>query len=200
MAKGKNRLRKTILGIAIAILLVFFLGYAVNTLYKPPKYQDYCTDVARMMPDNQDSCEAAGGTWNAVESPKAVPLTENMNCEKISEEGDAITLSCQVSSVDSYTGYCDYYSKCQDAYDARRESHGRVSFTILVILGLLSVVAGAFALKVEAVGSGIMGGGVLTLIYGTIRFWGSIEDYVRLAILGIALGVLIWLGYRRFKD
>jgi uncharacterized membrane protein len=67
-----------------------------------------------------------------------------------------------------------------------------------IVLGIMALVIGAF-LKLTSVGSGIMGGGVLTIIYGTIRYWGNMPDYGRFTILGIALAILIWIGYKKFK-
>ena len=54
-------------------------------------------------------------------------------------------------------------------------------------------------LKLETVSSGIMGGGVLTIIYGTLRYWGEMSDIIRWILLGVVLALLIWIGYKKVK-
>ena len=80
-----------------------------------------------------------------------------------------------------------------------REIYNRNVFIISVIAGLVCVLIGGVKLKLESVSSGIMGGGVLSIIYGTIRYWGDLADVGRFAILGTVLAILIWIGYRKFK-
>jgi len=48
-----------------------------------------------------------------------------------------------------------------------------------------------------SVSSGLMGGGILAIIYGTMRYWSDLPDFGRFIILGITLIILIWLGYKK---
>jgi hypothetical protein len=43
-------------------------------------------------------------------------------------------------------------------------------------------------------------GGVLTFIVASLRYWEFAKDWLHLLILGLALGGLIWLGLKKFKD
>ena len=54
-------------------------------------------------------------------------------------------------------------------------------------------------MNMASVSSGIMSGGILTIIYGTIRYWSDLPDYGRFIILGLTLIILIWLGYKRIS-
>lgn len=114
-----------------------------------------------------------------------------------------------------YEDYCDRFVEplgknitefereqkdCWDEYDLVREPYERNVFIITLIIGLIAVVIGGLFMKVESVSSGIMAGGVLTLIYGTMRYWGDMHKYLRFTILTIVLIVLIWIGYKKFKD
>jgi len=45
----------------------------------------------------------------------------------------------------------------------------------------------------------LLGGGVLTIIYGTIAYWSELADWARFIILGITLAILIWIGYKKLK-
>ena len=88
---------------------------------------------------------------------------------------------------------------CNKEYRDKREIYNRNVFIIAVVAGLIAVVLGGIVLKLESVSAGIMGGGVLLIIYGTLRYWGDMGDVLRFIILGAVLVVLIWLGYRKFK-
>ena len=182
-----SRLKKTILGIAIALVLVFFLGYSVNTFYEEPKHDDFCKDIDYRIP--VDSCEDYDHVSGEFERPIPVPEGKGCYCYEIDKEGNK---KCDADNPE--------YTKCSEEYRDVREKHGRTSFIILVVLGLVSILTGGLLLKAEAVSSGVMGGGVITLIYAAMRFWGSIQDYGRLIVLGIALVVLIWIGYKKLKD
>ncbi len=89
---------------------------------------------------------------------------------------------------------------CFNEYDLVRERYNRNVFIIALFIGLAALLAGALVLKTETVSSGIMGGGVLTIIYGTLIFWGNMSKYIRFAVLAFVLFILIWLGYKKFKD
>jgi len=44
-----------------------------------------------------------------------------------------------------------------------------------------------------------MSGGILVILYGTMRYWEYSSNMLRMIILGISLVVLIWLGYKRLN-
>ena len=181
-----QKLKKTILGIAIALVLVFFWGYSVATVYSEPDSNEYCTDIDfRLEVDSCDGYEpiVRGNRGRYAEKI----LGDECYCDERNREGE---LRCSTPNPE--------YADCMQEYYDIREDHNRVSFIILIILGLVSIFAG-FKLKIDSVSSGVMGGGVLTLIYAAMRYWGTIQDYGRLIILGVALLVLVWIGYKKFK-
>jgi hypothetical protein len=188
MAKKTSSIKKTILGIGIALLLVLFWGYSVHTFYERPESDDFCKDTKPMI--EVDYCEDYDEEVIHPEfrGPVPVPGGKGCYCYEVDKEGNK---KCETANPE--------YTKCWESYDVSREKHEKNSFIVLVILGLLSIFVGGVLLKVEAVSSGIMGGGVLTLLYAALRFWGSLPDYGRLLILGVALATLIWLGYKKFK-
>ena len=71
-------------------------------------------------------------------------------------------------------------------------------FIISGIVGIIVIVIGA-VLAMTSVSAGLFGGGVLTIIYGTTSYWSELADWARFIILGIALAVLIALGYKGFS-
>ena len=48
-------------------------------------------------------------------------------------------------------------------------------------------------------GSLMLLGGIITLFFGTVRYWARLFDYARFIILGLVLALLIWLGYKKLK-
>jgi len=176
MAFEISKLKRTILGISIALILALFIGYGINTFYKPPKYEDFCEEkMTRKIIETEEECLAVGGQWNVQ------PV-------RVLEEDKTVI-----------EGFCNADFTCSKEYQDVREIYNRNVFIISVIAGLISVILGGIILKLESVSTGVMGGGVLSILYGTIRYWGDLADVGRFTILGIVLGVLIWIGYRKFK-
>ena len=176
MAFEISKLKRTILGISIAIILALFVGYGINTFYKPPKYEDFCNESIRVkIISTEEECLSVGGQWNV--HPET-PIGEDKPIIK---------------------GFCNPNFTCEKEYRDVSEIYNRNVFIIAVIAGLISVILGGIILKLESVSSGVMGGGVLLIIYGTIRYWGDLADVGRFIILGLVLAVLIWIGYKKFK-
>ena len=169
----KSKAKKIILAIAIAILFVMFIAYAIETIYPSPVYNDYCRVEKQYY--NQTDCEQANFTW--TEYPTYIP-------EKMAPVG--------------VSGYCDTTSKCQKSYDDTNQVYNRNIFFISLIIGIITVII-AVLLSLESVSSGFMAGGVLLIIYGTIRYWGSLSNWLRTIMLAFALAVLVWIGYKKLK-
>jgi len=171
----KSKAKNIILAIAIAILFVMFIAYAIETIYPSPKYEDYC--VQRMY-ENKTQCESLGGQWNYP--------NDNLNVAEGKEPIPSPEL-----------GYC-INTKCSDDYTSKTEIYNRNIFFISLIIGIVTIIV-AVLLSLESVSSGFMAGGVLLIIYGTIRYWGSLSNWLRTLMLALALAVLVWIGYKKLK-
>ncbi|HLC64529.1 MAG TPA: hypothetical protein VJI46_00225 [Candidatus Nanoarchaeia archaeon] len=165
------KLKERLLTIAIAVIFVMFVAYGISTFYPEPRYEEFCGEQFPEQAANETACLEKGGRW----SPNFPKCPPGESCPE---------------------GWCDIYYKCNKEFQNKSESYNRVVFIVSGIIGLIAVVIGVVFLKLESVGSGIMGGGVLTIVYGTIRYWGNLQDIGRFAILGIILAVLIGLGYK----
>jgi predicted membrane metal-binding protein len=78
--------------------------------------------------------------------------------------------------------------------------YNRNVFVTLVILGVLSLVAGFFIRKSASVSLGLSLGGVLALVVASVRYWSDMNDYLRVAVLAVALVILVILGIKKIKD
>ena len=169
-----SNFKKTILSLSIAIIFVFFIGYGIETFYESPDYNSKCNPDKMINKNIKDesSCLKLDGTWKMEPVPKYT----------------------------NQTGYCDFYSKCDSEWDLIKEKYNENVFIITFIIGIVGLIIGSYFIKIESVGSGIMGGGTLTIIYGTLRYWSELNDFMRFIILGIVLIILIWIGYKKLKS
>ena len=198
-----NKIKKTLMSIAIALILVFFVGYGVNTFYEEPKWEDFCGDRAGPnLYETQESCEAAGGEWNEyeTEAPKIAAAPNQLICtQQPSVKGETIELSCITAEDSAQQGWCDVNKKCNEEWEKARNPHNRISFIILAIIGVIIVLISTVILKENVVSYGTLGGGILTILYGTVRFWGAIPDIWRFVILGVVLAVLLTIAWKKLK-
>lgn len=192
------KIKETILGIAIAVIFVFFVVFGIKAFYKEPKYEDFC--LRGMLVD----VVHAKGYYPEPYPARFKEPNEN-TCTKAVQAYDKFRKDCAAKQADVIFGYDDNGCQigkectfCQENYDKARNIYFRNVFIISGIVGIIVIVVGA-VLHLTSVSAGLFGGGVLTIIYGTMNYWSELADWARFIILGIALAVLIYLGYKGFK-
>lgn len=169
-----NKWKKLALSLAILIVLNVFFNVGLDTFYPAPDYDDYCpiVDVEKTLPayETTEACNEAGGNW--VNPP--------------GEEA---------------AGYCDFYGDCYEDYDDAMKPYNRTAFIVLTALGTATLLAGLLVSGIPmAVANGILYGGVLSILIGTMRYWVYMEDYLRFIVSGVALALLIFVGIKKLKD
>lgn len=173
------------LTVGIVIILNLFFYYATSLVYVEPKYEDFCPQKqVNIQPTNQQACVAMGGAWNEGPAEKITPSLEER------------TVPAPVVTK----GYCDPTFTCQKKYQEARDLYNRNVFLVLVVLGVISLVAGYFLAFNMAVSLGLSFGGVLSFIIASIRYWSAMQEYLRVTILGLALVALITLAIKKFQD
>ncbi|MBW2976757.1 hypothetical protein KY347_04905 [Candidatus Woesearchaeota archaeon] len=195
-----SKFKQVLLAVAIAIVLAFFVGFGIAAFYEEPEYEDFCGNVENKQFFIKEECEANGGKWSEY-GERPLTLKENQYlCTKGIETGTGeFTFNCQTSDEEARGGYCDVTYTCRTEFEGVREVYNRNVFIIATIFGLIALITGFF-LKVSSVSAGMMGGGILTVFYGIIRYWSGLQNYGRFTVLGIALAILIWLGYKKLKS
>ena len=167
-------IKEVILGIVIAILLAMTIGYGINTFYEKPEYRDFCPNVYDKY--NESSCESAGGTW----------LNDSKNNQ---------------TNVPRALNRCKEPEGCSEEYNKAREKYSRNIFLITLPLGIAIVIIGAAVFGLEFIGAGLMGGGVLTILYGVTSYWRYSEDVLKfiLSLLGLIIIIVFsyWLAKRK---
>ena len=168
-----------ILGIGIAIIFLMFGIYGTRVFMEQPDYNDFCKSEFARPRYLQDS-----------ECPTIDLPTSEQEKECFDKKG---FIGYSYDAANCPTEWeCD---TCKAEYDVANQSYLKLVFIISVIGGLLIVVIGGLLLKFEPVGSGLMAGGMLFIISGSMRYWRYMDDILRFVILGIALAALIYLGY-----
>jgi len=168
----KMNWRQKFLAIAIAVVFTMFIYFGISTFYKQPEYNTYCKpELTSEYINTSQQCDTVGGRWNA-NYPKPYP--------------------------DGQHGYCDVYAKCQEEYNKVDKEYRKNVFVFAVAFGVIALIAGIFVI-VSSVAAGLMGGGIVTMIWGTIQYWDQLGDALRFIILGIVLVLLIWVGYKKLR-
>lgn len=192
------KIKDTILGISIAIIFVFFVAFGIKAFYKEPKYEDFCARGALI------DVVYTKGYYPEPYPIRVKELGENI-CAKAIQDYDNFRKDCAAKKADVIFGYdengCQVGKECtfcQQDYNTARNIYFRNVFIISGIVGIIVIIIGAI-LKLTSVSAGLFGGGVLTIIYGTTNYWSELADWARFVILGIALVVLIYLGYKGFS-
>lgn len=187
-----SRIKEIILALAIVVVLNLFFNYGVYTFYKPPVYDKFCpVELMQKQYADPAACEAAGGKWfNGPEelNPKYYQYQTPMPAPVL--PGDSKT----------QRGWCDATAQCRQNFDTVNNVYNRNVFIFLILAGLISLGLGFLVISATPVSNGFLGGGLLSLIVGTVRYWSNMNDYLRFITLGLALAVLIWLGYKKIKN
>lgn len=164
-------LKNIILGIAIIILTISVAVYGINIFYGKPEYADFCREfkTAEVI-DNQERCEEIGGKWNEDGFPRSL-------------NGEGVT------------GFCDRDYTCRMEFEDAQEKYSRNVFLFALPFGIVVIAVGAFVFGLEAVGAGLMGGGVGIILYGVGAFWRFADDWLKFILSLVGLIAVIWLAY-----
>ncbi len=160
--------------VAIVVVMNLFFNYAVSLVYKEPIFENFIkpTQVTGTI-SNKDDCLAVGGQWNG-----------NTNIDD--------------KTMPKVTGYCDENFTKQNEYNAQVKVYEKNVFITLVVLGVVSLITGAFIhLGILALSFSL--GGVLSIIIASMRYWSNADNLLKVIILGVALGALIWLAVKKFS-
>ena len=177
--------KAVVLSLIIAIVIVanLFFNYATSLIYVEPVYDNFCpANVYNKAYDDKNICLENGGMW----SEQVTPIIQNDT--KISS-----------SAKTQISGYCNVTYTCQQKYEESHNLYNRNVFIVLVSLGVLSLIVGAFVGGIQLLSTAFSWSGVLSIVIASMRYWSSADSLIRVIILGVALGALIWLAIKKFS-
>lgn len=70
-------------------------------------------------------------------------------------------------------------------------------FFVATPVGIAAILLGA-TFTIEAIGTGLMFGGIFTVVEGYFSYWNELEYWMRFLSLIAAFGVLLFIGIRKF--
>ncbi|MFC1754254.1 hypothetical protein ACFL96_12835 [Thermoproteota archaeon] len=184
-------LAKTALAIGIAIVFAVFIAYGLFTIYEPPKSYYERSDCYQQFNCSDYHKKCAPDKFNESIEPR--PYYPDDDCYS------------EVEANPDYQICMDEQDECEEAFEktTERYRHSRNSFWILFVISLGAIIAGIFLNKLESIGSGLIGGGVLVLLWSliyTARFWFQWNKYAKLLALGVVLVILVYLGYKKIEQ
>jgi uncharacterized protein (DUF983 family) len=177
--------KKGILSTAIAIVFTIFIIQAESIMLNEPEWDQFCSREQYPRPeklfieelDCKDTMIQNAGIENTCQEMKGQVIykTNDLGCQE--------AIECSTCNID---------------YDKARDNFEKTAFIISLIVGIIAIGIGVVA-KVNAIGTGLMGGGLLLIVIGTMQYWSGLQQYARLIILGLVLGILIFIGQKKFS-
>lgn len=173
MNPQSSRLLTWSLIVAIVVVLNLLFSQVVRVVFVTPEYNVFCPISTTVSPVNETDCVKNGGQWNVTpDAPKAVGQAN--------------------------PGYCNTQYKCSAEYDTARKAFDKNAFLLRVALAALALIL-AYTLPIpNPVSLGLAWGGVVALIWSSAGYWNELGDLVRLLMLVVLLGILIYFGIKKF--
>jgi hypothetical protein len=89
--------------------------------------------------------------------------------------------------------------RCDADLRTQERASSRTHFFVGAPLGIVITLAGSLV-ATQAIGGGLMLGGIFTFSEGCFYRWADLDPVGRLLVLLVAFGVLLWIGYQRVHD
>lgn len=96
-----------------------------------------------------------------------------------------------------YYGVSTFHS-APEAYSRSANEFSRVLAFVAIPLGTAAILIGAF-LTNAAIGTGLIFGGIFTVVLGYWGYWSHLDDWFRFASLAIGFAVLLFVGFYKLK-
>ena len=87
----------------------------------------------------------------------------------------------------------------QAARETQQKESSKVHFFVGTPLGILVTLLGSF-IRAQAIGGGLMLGGIFTFTGGCFYYWDDLPRLGRFLVLLVAFIVLMWIGYQRLSE
>ena len=89
-------------------------------------------------------------------------------------------------------------NRLSEEYEKKEGIFQKHLFFVAVSLGIIAIIVGSF-LSVQAIGAGLMFGGIFSVCDGYINYWLELSDALRFLSLLVAFIVLLFVGYKKLE-
>lgn len=108
-----------------------------------------------------------------------------------------LTLTPQ-STPEERQKYQEESRQRQETYNAAARDFARVLVIVATPLGIIAILVGAY-LPLYAIGTGLIFGGIFSVVWGYWSYWQYLDDWVRFVSLLAGFAILLFVGIRRLK-
>ena len=172
----------------IAILFALFAFSIVDVVEESPKYENYCGSDA--MPVR--------------------PLQKELNCPGFIEPTADERERCSLSKGDIIYNYdangCPTSfecNPCRGKFEEASKGHRLIGFIITSIFGVVAILIGLFVKSkedvVEWIYSGILIGGILSIVFGTMSYFADMGRFVKPIVLLVEMLLIILIAIKTVK-
>ena len=187
-------LRRVAIIFVIAILYAIFVNAIIGAFYPAPRYEDFCKQ--RFYPEKPYPAAVAG----KLECPKYSEPSRQELDKCAEQKGSPDYLYDANSCPIEYKG-CNY---CQRDFDNANQKYNLVFFIFSSVLALVAIGIGLLlpthiSLN-EWIATGFMLGGLVTLFFGTFRYYEYLDRYVKPIVILVELLIVIYLSYKKLRD
>jgi hypothetical protein len=164
-----------IIGIILTIIIVSLVNVGTSLFLNEPQYEKYCNYTASPALETYDnitkeSCEAYNGTWTP----------QNVQCMK----------------EPCAQGYCDFYQKCNQAWNDAQKPYNQKRFYVFAFLGFVLLIFGLFAREMLLQITSLSSGGILVFEGIVSNLQEKLIVFVSLLAILIIFGII---AYRVIK-
>ena len=186
-------LRRVAIIFVIAVLYAIFVNAVISAIYPTPRHEDFCK--SRFYAEKHYPAPVERKDCPKYKEPTQEELDRCAE-DKGFPEYRYDAYGCPVE----YKG-CNF---CQKDFD---NANQRYSFNYFIISSILALVAIAIGLLLpptnslnEWIATGFMLGGLITLFFGTFRYYEYLGRYVKPIVILVELLIVIYLAYKKLKD
>ena len=186
-------LRRVAIIFVIAVLYAIFVNAFIGAFYTAPKYDDFCK--SRFYPEKPYPAAVERKDCPKYKEPTQEEL-DKCAADKGYPEYRYDAFSCPVE----YKG-CNF---CQRDFDNANQKYNFMYFIFSSILAVIAIGVGLMlptdkSLN-EWVATGFMLGGLITLFFGTFRYYEYLGRYIKPIVIFAELVIVIFLSYRKLHD
>lgn len=178
------KIKETVAVIAIGVLFALFIGLLVDAVYEEPKYENYCKE-----------------SRYSSKPYYAEPLY-NQSCKPIRDENmDKCYQDGGMPIFDYDQNNCQIYKECDFCnkyYQEAVKIYNRNIFFIIAPLAIIAMIVGLM-IAMQYVGSGLILGGILLLIYSTARYFSDMSKLLRVIVIFIELAIVVFLTIKKLE-
>jgi hypothetical protein len=100
------------------------------------------------------------------------------------------------ATADERREFNDEQRQRQEAYSDAAKQFARILIIVSTPLGLAAILIGTY-LTFLAVGTGLIFGGIFTVVWGYWAYWSYLDDWIRFVSLLAGFAILLFVGIRR---